>query len=147
MVKSKAYVEKKMRDRVSTAGKYLGEGMKEAKSPEEVILADIDAKEKALLAGLAEAIKRKKYRLGLKKSKDRDSWRKRIPDAEAHYEESADRMTENSLEDYDARAACIARGQAHIKDMPKATTEQRIKRSSAYQLFMHKEYDKLYGRV
>lgn len=146
MVKSKTAAENKMRDRVSTAGVYLQEGMKEGEDPIEVLLKDPDKHAAALVAGLIDAIKRGKYKLGLETAKDRDAWQKAIPRAGAHFEERADDMVTHAMEDYDERAKCIEEGKKAISTMPKATRAQRIARSAKYQELMGACMDKVKGR-
>ena len=145
MVKSKAAVEHKMRDRVSTAGTYLKEGMAEAPDPVDVLLKDVAGNEKKLVDGVNEAVRRGKYKAGLETAKARGSWVKSHDRAAAHYEERADDMVANSMEGYDARASCIEKAQKVIESMPKATRAQRIARSSKYQEEMGKCMDSVRG--
>lgn len=145
MVKSKAAVERKMRDRVATAGTYLKEGMSEAVDPVEVLLRDVAGNEKKLLDGLNEAVRRGKYKSGLEAAKARNSWRKSEDRAAAHYEERADDMVAHSMEGYDARAGCIEKAQKALEAMPKATRAQRIARSSKYQEIMGSCMDSVRG--
>ena len=146
MAKSKALVMKKMQARVSTAGEFLKEGMADAEDPIKVLLADIDNKEKALVAGVTEAIRRGNYKAGLKKAEARDSWKKSADKASAHYQESAETMVEHAMEDYDELMKVIQAGKDAIKNMPKATRTQRIARSKKYLDTVGPLFDKLYGR-
>lgn len=146
MVKSKAAAERKMKDRVSTAGPYLKEGMEEAEDPIDVLLKDPEKYAKALIAGLTEAIRRGDYKLGLETAKGRDAWKKAIPRAGTHYEERADDMTAHAMEDYDQRASCIEEAKKGIDAMPKATRAQRIARSAKYQELMGVCMDRVKGR-
>jgi len=146
MTKSKKLAERKMRERAATAGSFLKEAMEEAESPVDVILADIDAKEKALQLGLANAIKRGKYRGGLKKASERKSWEGSSDRAASHYAERADDMTEHAMEDYDQRMSVIETAKKSIAKMDKSTPEARIARSQAYLKAVHIGFDKLYGR-
>lgn len=145
MVKSKAAVERKMRDRVATAGTYLQEGMAEAEDPVDVLLKDVAANEKKLLDGVADAIRRGKFKSGLEAAKARNSWKNSQARAGAHYEERADDMVKHSMEGYDARAACIEKAQKAIESMPKATRAQRIARSGKYQETMGACMDSVRG--
>jgi hypothetical protein len=146
VVKSQADVESKMKDRVSTAGIYLKKGMESAEDPIDVLLKDPEGYAKALVAGLADAIKRGNYKIGLERAKSRGSWKGAIPRAGAHFEERAADLVKNAMESYPARAAAIAAAQAKIKAMPSATRDQRIARSTAYQKFVGEEFDKVFGR-
>lgn len=146
MVKSKAAAEKKMKDRVSTAGPYLKEGMDEAEDPIDVLLKNPDKYAKALIAGLTEAIRRGDFKLGLETAKARNAWRNAIPRAGAHYEERAEDMTAHAMEDYDERAKCIDEAKKAIDSLPKATRTQRIARSAKYQELMGECMDRVKGR-
>ncbi len=145
MVKSKAAVERKMRDRASTAGTYLKEGLGEAEDPVDVLLRDISGNEKKLADGVAEAIRRGKYKAGLEKAKQRDSWGKSHDRAAAHYEEAAGRMVDHAMEGYDERAACIEKAKASIKSMPTTTRDQRIAKGAAYAKAMGSCMDSVRG--
>lgn len=146
MVKSKAAAEKKMRDRVSTAGPYLQEGMTEAEDPIDVLLKDPEGNAAKLIAGLQDAIKRGQYKIGLLTAKNRDAWKSAIPRAGAHFEERAVDMVNHAMEDYDVRAKCIEEAQKAIGTMSKATRAQRIARSAKYQELMGVCMDKAKGR-
>lgn len=145
MVKSKAAVERKMRDRVATAGTYLKEGMADAEDPVDVLLKDITANEKKMVDGMTEAVRRGKFKAGLETAKTRGSWGKSHDRAAAHYEERADDMVAHSMEGYDERKNCIEAGQAAIAGMPKATRGQRIARSAKYQEVMGSCMDRVRG--
>lgn len=147
MVKSKSYAEKKMKDRVSTAGGYLKEGMEEAEDPIDVLLKDPEGFAKRLVENLTEAIRRGKYAGGLKTAKDRDAWKKAIPRAGAHFEERADEMVEHAMEDYDDRAKCIESAQKGVSKLPTKTRAQRIAKSGKYQELMGECMDKVKGRT
>lgn len=127
-----------MKDRVSGAGTYLKEGMEEAPDPLDVIMKDPEGHLKKMEDGLREANRTGKTIQGIKTAQDRDSWKAGIPRAAAHYEERAEDMTKHAMEDYDVRAGCIEKAKDIINKMPKATTAQRIARSSTYQLEMSK---------
>lgn len=146
MVKSKAYAEKKMKDRVSTAGPYLKEGMEEAEDPIDVLLKDPEGFAKRLVENLMEAVRRGKYKGGLETAKDRNAWKKAIPRAGAHFEERADEMVEHAMEDYDDRSKCIEESQKGIKDMSTKTRTNRIAKSAKYQELMGACMDKVKGR-
>jgi len=146
MVKSRARAEKKMLDRVRTAGTELKAGMSEAKDPLDVISGDIANKEAKLMAGVAEGVKRGNYRQGIEKAKARGSWKNSQDRAGRHYEERADDMVKNAMEDYDSRAAAIDRAKATIANMPTTTRAQRIARGTAYLNAISIEMDKVYGR-
>ena len=146
MVKSKAYAEKKMRDRVSTAGPYLKEGMEEGEDPIDVLLKDVEGYAKRLLENLSEAMRRGKFKGGLETAKARDAWKKAIPRAATHFEERADDMVEHAMEDYDDRSKCIEESQKGIKDMPSKTRTNRIAKSAKYQELMGACMDRVKGR-
>ena len=145
MVKSKEAVRRKMEDRASTAGTYLKEGLGEAEDPVDVLLKDVATYEKKLQDGVAEAVRRGKFKAGLETAKARGSWKDSHDRAAAHYEEAAPRMVEHAMEGYDARASCIEKAKAAIKSMPSATRAQRIARSSKYQEEMGKCMDSVRG--
>lgn len=146
MVKSKADVEAKMKDRVSTAGAYLKKGMESAEDPIDILLKDPDGYAKALIAGLQDAIKRGSYKIGLERAKARNSWKGSKDRAGAHFEERAGDLVAHAMETYDSRATAVVAAQAKIKSMPSATRAQRIARSTAYQQFVGEEFDKVFGR-
>ena len=145
MVKSRAAVERKMRDRVATAGTYLKEGMGEAEDPVDVLLKDVAANEKKLIDGVTEAVRRGKFKAGLETAKARGSWGKSHDRAAAHYEERADDMVEHAMDGYDERKNCIEAAQKAIESMPKATRAQRIARSAKYQEAMGSCMDRVRG--
>ena len=146
MVKTRAEVEEKMRDRVGTAGKYLKQGMDGAEDPIDVLLKDPAAAQKKLLDGQAEAARRGSYEAGLRKAKERNAWQNSKDRAAAHYEERTDDMVSNAMSSYDARAGAIERAQAAVKDMPTTTRAQRIAKSAKYQETVGAEFDKVFGR-
>lgn len=146
MVKSKAEVEAKMKDRVSTAGRYLIQGMKSAPNPVDVLLKDVDAAGKKLEDGLRESIRRGSYRVGLERAKQRGSWEKSQARAGTHFEERKDDMVTNAMDSYDARASAIAAAQAKVAGMATATRDQKIAKSSAYLKAVGEEFDKVFGR-
>lgn len=145
MVKSKAAVERKMRERVSSAGQYLKEGMDEAPDPVDVLLSDVAGNEKKLVDGVAEAIRRGKYKAGLETAKARGSWNKSKDRAAAHYEERAEDMVAHSMEGYDERAQCIETAKASVKNMPTTTRDQRIAKGAAYAKAMGACMDRVKG--
>lgn len=145
MIKPKASVVRKMRDRVATAGTYLKEGMEAAEDPVDVLLKDVAANEKKLIDGLTEAVRRGKYKSGLEIAKTRGSWGKSHDRAAAHYEERADDMVAHAMEGYDERATCIETAKKALESMPKATRAQRIARSSKYQEIMGSCMDRVRG--
>lgn len=146
MVKSKAYAEKKMKDRVSTAGIYLREGMEEAEDPIDVLLKNPEGYAKRLIENLSEALRRGKFKGGLETAKARNAWKGAIDRAGAHFEERADDMVDHAMEDYDVRAKCIEEAQKGIFDMPTKTRANRIARSGKYQELMGACMDKAKGR-
>lgn len=146
-VKTAEEVEAKMRDRVSTAGKYLKEGIAQAEDPIDVLLSDPKKYEGKLQAGLNEAIKQGKYKAGLEKAKKRDAWKNSQDRAGRHYEERTEDMVNNSMSDYEARKACIEKAKKAIEAMPTTTRQQRIQRSAKYQDEVGKCFDKIYGRA
>ncbi len=145
MVKSKAAVERKMRDRVSTAGTYLREGMAEAPDPVDILLADVPGNEKKLVDGVAEAVRRGKYKSGLESAKARGSWKNSHERAGRHYEERADDMVKNSMEGYDDRANCIESAKKSTANLPVTTRDQRIAKGAAYAKAMGACMDKVRG--
>lgn len=102
--------------------------------------------EKALKAGLDDAIKRGLYRGGITKAKARNAWKTSSERAGDHYEERAEDMTEHAMEDYADRKACIEEAQKAISTMAKATRADRIKRSTKYQEVMGECMDRKKGR-
>lgn len=147
MVKSKALAEKKMKDRVESAGKYLTEALGEAPDPLDVILEDPEGHMKKMEAGLKEANRTGKTIGGIKKAKERNSWATSHDRAGSHYEERAADMVNHAMEDYDVRAGCIETAKKVIKSMAKATRTDRIKRSARYQEEMGKCMDRAKGRT
>jgi hypothetical protein len=146
MVKSKARVEAKMKERVRTAGSELKAGMLEGPDPIDIALKDPAAHAKKMQDGLNEAIRRGKVEGGLKKAKERNSWKNSIDRAASNYEGAADRMVAHAMEDYDARAAAIERAKAKVAGMPRTTRAQRIAYGAAYAQAVGEEMDRLYGR-
>lgn len=146
MVKTRAEVEDKMRDRVSTAGKYLKAGMDAAEDPVDKLLKDPDKYQKKLIDGVAEAARRGNYKAGLLRAKERNSWQESKGRAASHYEERADDMVTNAMISYDARASAIERAKAATDDMPTTTRAQRIAKSAKYQTVVGEEFDKVFGR-
>lgn len=147
MVKSEERARAKMERNVRGAGVELKAGMADAIDPLDILTADPKKFGEKMSAGVAESIRTKKWEKGLQKAKDRNSWKESGDRAAAHYQEAAPRMVENAMEDYSGRAAAIERAKAIIKDMPSTTRSERIARSSAYQIAVGKEFDKLYGRT
>ncbi len=145
MVKPKEVVEKKMRDRIATAGAYLKDAMSVATDPLDVLMADIEAKAKALQDGLADAIRRGLWQIGIKKAKERNAWRNAIDRAGRHYEEKADEIVERAMETYEERARCIEEAKKAIEKMPSATREQRIARSQEYLRRVAECFDRIRG--
>jgi len=146
MVKSRAEVESKMRERVATSGKYLRMGMDAAEDPIDKLLKDAEKYQQKLIAGVQEAAKRGSYKAGLLKAKDRNAWQMSKDRAAAHFEERADDMVANAMTSYDARAAAIAKAQAAVADMPTTTRGQRIAKSAKYQELVGQEFDRVFGR-
>lgn len=145
-VKSKEEVEAKMRERVSTAGKYLTEALEKAEDPIDVLLKDPEGFAKKLADNLLEAIRTGKFTSGLKKAKERDAWRSATDRAGRHYEERTDDMVNNALASYDARKKCIEEALKAIENMPTRTREDRIKRSAEYQRRVAECFDRVFGR-
>lgn len=146
MVKTRAEVEEKMRDRVGTAGKYLKAGMDGAEDPIDKLLKDPEGYQKKLIDGQAEAARRGSYKAGLERAKARNAWQESKDRAASHYEERTDDMVKNSMESYDARAGAIERAQQATADMPTTTRAQRIAKSAKYQEKVGEEFDKIFGR-
>lgn len=146
MAKSREYVEKKMSDRISTAGAYLRSAMEEADDPVDVILADPEKYAKKLADNLVQSIKEGAYASGLKRAKDRNAWREAQDRAGAHFEERTDDIVAHSMESYDARAKCIESARKAISDMPDKTRTQRAERSKKYQITVGECMDKIFGR-
>lgn len=145
-IKTKAEVEEKMTDRVSTAGKFLKDAIDKAEDPIDVILSNPDKYIKKLVDGLIQAQKEGKILAGFKKAKKRDAWKNSKDRAGAHYEERTGDMVKNALEDYDARAKVIDEARKAVDDMPTTTRAQRIAKSAKYQDIVGKGFDSLYGR-
>lgn len=146
MAKSAEQTREKMRDRVRGAGKYLEEGMKAGEDPVEKALKDIKKHEQKMIDGLQEAQRTGAIEEGLRKAQKRGSWEKAIPKAARHFEDSADQMVENAMEDYDERMAVVAKAKKLVEDMPTVTRSQRIAKSAKYQDEAGKLFDKLYNR-
>jgi len=146
MVKSVEQVREKMKDRIATAGKYLRSGMTGAEDPIDVLLRDPDAFAKKLMDGVAEAVRRGSYGVGLKTAKERNAWRTAIDRAGTHFEERADDMVNHALEGYEERVKCIEEAKKAIAGMPSATRAQRIARSAKYQETMGACMDRVKGR-
>ena len=145
-MKSKEAAERKMKDRVSTAGTYLKESLGEAEDPLDVILKAPEEHVKKMQAGIAEAVRTGKIIAGVKTAKARNAWAKSHDRAAAHYEERAEDMVDHAMEDYDVRKACIEFAKKAISAMPKATRAQNIARSAKYQEEMGSCMDKAKGR-
>ena len=146
MTKTREQVEEKMRERVSTAGKYVKEGMNAAEDPIEVLLKDPKGYAEKLLAGLTDAIRRGNYQVGLKAAQERNAWKGAIDRAASHFEERANDMVTNAMSSYDKRMTAIEAAKRAISNMPKATRVQRIARSTKYQTVVGEEMDKAFGR-
>ena len=145
MVKSKEIAERRMRERMRIASEALKEGMSEAVDPLEVLLKNPEAFAKKLADGIVEAVRRGKWQLGVKRAKGRDSWKKSIDIAGAHYSDKVDVAVEHAMEDYDIRAKCIEEAKKAIENMPSTTREQRIARSAKYQAVMGECMDRARG--
>ena len=146
MVKSKADVEAKMKDRVSTAGQYLKKGMESAEDPIDVLLKNPEGYAKKLVDGLQDAIRRGNYKIGLERAKGRNAYKGSKDRAGAHFEERTGDMVKNAMDTYDSRAGAIKAAQDRVANMPTATREQRIAKSTAYQKAVGEEFDKVFGR-
>jgi hypothetical protein len=146
MVKSKADVEAKMKDRVSTAGTYLKKGMASAEDPVAKLLKDPEGNAQKMVAGLQDAVKRGNYKVGLQRAADRNSWKNSQDRAGAHFEERTGDMVKNALDSYDVRAQAIEAAQKEVASMPTATRDQRIAKSAAYQKAVGAKFDAAFGR-
>jgi len=146
MVKTRAEVEEKMRERTATAGKYLKQGMDAAEDPLDVLLNNPEESQKKLIAGVAESARRGSYIAGLRKAKERNAWANSKDRAAAHYEERSEDMVNNSMASYDERARAIEIAQGKVAAMPTTTRDQRIAKSAAYQKAVGEEFDKIFGR-
>lgn len=146
MVKSQADVEAKMKDRVSTAGTYLKKGMTTADDPIDVLLKNPDGYAKKMQDGLADAVKRGNYTIGLQRAKTRNAYKGSTDRAGAHFEERTADMVKNAMDSYPARAAAIKTAQDAVANMPTATRAQRIAKSAKYQEVVGVEFDKAFGR-
>jgi len=135
-----------MKDRVSTAGTYLKKGMASAEDPIDVLLKNPEAAAKKLQDGLADAIRRGNYKIGLERAKARNSYKGSMDRAGSHFEERTGDMVKNAMDTYDQRAAAIKAAQDRTAQMPTATREQRIAKSTAYQKAVGEEFDKVFGR-
>lgn len=147
MVKSRDRAAAKMERGVRAAGPEIKAGMQDAVDPLDVLTSDAKKYGDKMLAGVAEAQRTGKWKQGLEKAKAADKWKGSIDRAAAHYTERAADMVEGAMSDYDARAQCIERAQAVVKDMASTTRSDRIAKSAAYQDAVGKEFDKLYGRT
>ncbi len=145
MVKSKEVAERRMRERMRIASEALKEGMLEAEDPLEVLMKDPEGFAKKLSEGIAEAIRKGKWQHGVKVAKSRDSWKKSIDTAGAHYGDKVDVAVEHAMEDYDVRAKCIEEAKKAIEGMPSTTRAQRIARSAKYQEVMGECMDRAKG--
>lgn len=147
MVKSKERAAAKMERGVRAAGPEIKAGMLEAPDPLDILTSDSKKYGDKMVAGVIESQRTGRWAQGLKKAKEQDKWKGSIDRAAAHYTERAVDMVDNAMSDYDARVSCIERAQAIVKDLPTTTTGERIAKSAAYQLAVHKEFNKLYGRT
>jgi len=100
---------------------------------------------KKLADGIVEAIRKGKWQLGIKVAKGRDSWKKAIDTAGAHYGDKVDVAVEHAMEDYDTRKKCIEEAKKAIEGMPSTTRAQRIARSAKYQEVMGECMDRAKG--
>lgn len=146
MVKSSEAVREKMKDRITTGGKYLKIGMEEAEDPIKVLLEDPETFAKKLIDGVKAAMERKAYQAGLKTAQERDAWRNAIDRASAHFEERADEIVDRAMESYNARSECIEKAKKAVAGMPSATRTQRIEKSKRYQEIVGECFDKVFGR-
>lgn len=145
-MKSKAAAERKMKERVATAGSFLKEGMTEAVDPLDVLSKDPEGYAKKLQDGLADSIRRGKWQGGIKTAKTRNAYKTSVDRAGAHFEERAEDMVSHAMEDYDVRVKCIEEAKRGIDAMPKASRAQRIARAAKYQELMGVCMDKAKGR-
>ncbi len=146
MVKSRAQVEAKMKDRVGTAGTYLKQGMQSAEDPTDVLLKDPEKYGQKMLAGLQDAVKRGNYRVGLERAKQRGSWKGSQDRAASHFEERKEDMVKNAMDSYDQRATAIEAAKKRVAEMSTATRDQRIAKAAAYAKAVGEEMDKVFGR-
>ena len=145
MVKSKEISERRMRERMRIASEALKEGMKEAEDPLDILAKDPEGFAKKLADGIVEAIRKGKWQLGIKIAQGRDSWKKAIDTAGAHYGDKVDVAVEHAMEDYDTRKKCIEEAKKAIEGMPSTTRAQRIARSAKYQEVMGECMDRAKG--
>ena len=146
MTKTREQVEEKMRERVSTAGKYVKQGMEAAEDPIDVLLRDPSGYAAKLIAGLTEAVRRGSYEVGLRAAKERGAWTGAIDRAAAHFEERSGDMVDNAMSSYDKRMNAIDFAKKAISNMPKATRAQKIARSTKYLTVVGEQMDKAFGR-
>ena len=145
MVKTKEQVAAKMQERVSTAGKYMRQGMESGPDPIDILLKNPEQYGQKLAAGVAESVRRGKYTAGLKTAKNRNAYKGSINRAAAHYEERTADMVANSMESYEWRAACIESAKKATEAMPTTTRDQRIARAAAYSKAMGECCDRQKG--
>ena len=145
MVKSKEIAERRMRERMRIASEALKEGMEAAPDPLDVLMKDPEGFAKKLADGIVEAIRKGKWQLGIKVAKGRDSWKKAIDTAGAHYGDKVDVAVEHAMEDYDTRKKCIEEAKKAIEGMPSTTRAQRIARSAKYLEVMGECMDRAKG--
>lgn len=146
MPKDARRVEEKMRERMSTAGKYHREGLEAAPDPIDILLSNPDKFVDIMVKRITDALKGGSWVAGLKKAAELDKWKKKIDIAARRYEEATDTAVENYMADYNERMKCIEEALAAIEKMPKATRADRIRRSAEFQIKVAECFDRLYGR-
>ena len=142
MVKSKEYVEAKLKERVSTGGKYHRQGMEDASvNPNEAAIKKLDLMKARFIAAMDSG----KTKAGMKEAADDKRWESRIPKAAERWEDSSTYMTERYLDGYPDRAACVEEAKKKIEGMAETTVEQRAEKSKQYQIAMSKCMEKKRG--
>jgi len=142
MVKSRADVEAKMTERVSTSGKYHKKGMEEAEvNPNEAALKKLDL----MKARFDKAMDSGKTAAGMREAAADKRWEKRVDVAATRWEESSGHMTDRYMDGYDDRAACIEESKKKVDAMAATTIEQRAEKSKQYQIAMSKCMEKKRG--
>lgn len=143
MAKSWARTKAKMERSLSGAGEEVRAGILEAQDPLDIALSNIEVHEKKMAAGMAEAIRTGKVRKGLEKAKARNAYKASADRAAAHFSERTDDMVKHYGQGYEQRRQIIAQIQDEMRDMPKATYEDRKKRSDYYSKRSHELFSKL----
>ena len=142
MVKSKADVEEKLRERVSVSGKYHKRGMETADvNPNAEAMKKLDL----MKARFNAAMDSGRTKAGMKEAADEHRWEARVPVAAARWEESSDYMAGRYMEGFDERIGCVEEAKKQVAGMAATTVEQRAEKSKQYQIAMSKCMEKKRG--